>query len=29
MQAVTLKVSNHPQAAEAFLLMLTVEPLPD
>jgi 4-alpha-glucanotransferase/alpha-amylase len=29
MQAVTLKVAIHPQAAEAFLLMLTVEPLPD
>ena len=29
MQAVTLKVSIPPQASEAFLLTLTVEPLPD
>jgi hypothetical protein len=29
MQAVTLKVSIQPQAAESFSLILTVEPLPD
>jgi 4-alpha-glucanotransferase/alpha-amylase len=29
MQAVTLKVSNQPQATETLMLTLTVEPMPD